>query len=95
MAETKVILSKQFTLQWRDVIRGVVIAALTSALVVIQQSIDAGNIEFNWKSIGTAAIGGGVAYILKNWLLEPPKVITTTSTNTKAVNAAERVKDAI
>lgn len=72
--ETKTIVSKQFTLQGRDWIKGALMAALTPALVIIQQSIDAGIWTFNWKAIGMAAIAGGVAYLLKN-LLEPSKVV--------------------
>lgn len=91
----KVITSKKFTLQWRDAARGLIMAALTSALVVVQQSIEAGQLDFNWQSIAMAAVGGGVAYLLKNWLIEPPKTIVVSDTNTKAENATETIKDAL
>lgn len=90
-----VVLSKKFTLQWRDAIRGLLIAALTSALVVVQQAVETGNLKFNWPSIGMAAIGGGVAYLLKNWLIEPAKTIVVSDTNNKAVKATEAIKDAL
>ena len=90
-----VITSKKFTLQWRDVIRGVLMAAMTSALVIVQQSVESGNLNFNWQSIAMAAIGGGVAYILKNWLIEPAKTIVTSDTNLKADNVSEKIKDAL
>lgn len=90
-----VITSKKFTLQWRDVIRGVLMAAMTSALVIVQQSVESGNLNFNWHSIAMAAVGGGVAYILKNWLIEPAKTIVTSDTNIKADNVAEKIKDAL
>lgn len=72
--ETKKIVSKQFTLQARDWVKGLVMAVATPALVIIQQSLDAGVLVFNWKAIGMAAIAGGVAYLIKNFI-EPSKVV--------------------
>lgn len=72
----KRIVSKKGELQWRDIVRGALIAALTSALLIIQQSLDAGLLVFEWQSISMAAIAGGVSYLLKNWLIEPSKEIT-------------------
>lgn len=91
----QVITSKKFSLQWRDVLRGFIMAGLTSALVVVQQSVESGELKFNWHSICMAAIGGGVAYLLKNWLIEPAKTIVTSDSNQKAVNATEKIKEAL
>jgi hypothetical protein len=71
---TKRIVSKQFTLAWRDIARGLIMAVLTPALFIIQQSIDAGIWVFDWHTIAMASVGGGVGYLIKN-LLEPTKVI--------------------
>lgn len=46
-------------------------AVLTPAVLIIQQSLDAGVLVFNWKSIGMAAIAGGAAYLVKNLLTAP------------------------
>lgn len=54
------------TLNWRDFANGLVMAILTPALVVVQQSVDKGELVFNWKVIAIAAISGGIAYLLKN-----------------------------
>ena len=70
----KEIVSKQFTLEWRDILKGFLMAVLTPAIVIFQQSLDAGQLIFNWKAIGMAAVGGGFAYLVKNFL-EPSKVI--------------------
>lgn len=91
----QVITSKKFTLQWRDIVRGFIMAGLTSALFVIQQSVESGELKFNWHTIGMAAIGGGVGYLLKNWLIEPAKVITVAGSNVKAEDAAEKIKEAV
>lgn len=92
--QPEVIKSEQFTLNLRDVFRGLVIASLTSALVVIQNSVVSGAIVFNWSQIGTAAIAGGVGYLLKNWLLEPAKVITVVPQG-EAEQTAQEIKKVV
>ena len=55
----------------KDVLRGLLIAILTPVLVLIQQSIEAGNLVFEWKSLLIAGVGGGLAYLIKNFFTEP------------------------
>lgn len=55
-----------FTLQTRDFLKGLIVSVLTSVCVVIQNSISAGTLTFNWNAIGIAALGSAVAYLLKN-----------------------------
>lgn len=63
--------SNFFRLNIRDFLRGLAMAVLTPAVLIIQQSLDAGVLVFNWKSIGMAAIAGGAAYLVKNLLTAP------------------------
>ena len=55
----------------KDVLRGLLIAILTPVLVLIQQSIEAGNLVFEWKSLLIAGVGGGLAYLIKNFFTKP------------------------
>lgn len=71
----KTIVKKQFTLQGRDWLKGLLMAVLTPVIVIIQQTIDAGQLVFDWKAIGMAALAGGLAYLAKN-LFEPSKAVT-------------------
>lgn len=75
MATTKTVTNKQFSLQTRDAIKGLVIAVLTAVLTVAYASLEAGTLNFDWKLIGTTALTSALAYIMKNWL-EPTKTIT-------------------
>ena len=59
--------SKFLSLGFRDFLRGFVMAVLTPVFVIIQQSLDAGILTFNWTSIAMAAVAGGVAYLVKNF----------------------------
>lgn len=71
---SKKVISKQFSLKWRDIVRGFILAVLTPALLIIQQSLEVGSLTFNWHQIGMAAVAGGGAYLIKNFL-EPTKAI--------------------
>ncbi len=42
-------------------------AVLTPALFIVQQSLENGELTFDWKSIALASVSGGVAYLLKNF----------------------------
>lgn len=73
----KTVVSKQFTLQGRDWIKAALIATLTPVVVLVQQSLEAGSLVFDWKSLGMAALGGLVAYLAKNFF-ESTKTVTIT-----------------
>jgi len=71
----KTIEKKQFSLQGRDWLKGLLMAVLTPAIVIIQQTISEGQLTFDWQTIGMAALAGGLAYLSKN-LFEPSKKVT-------------------
>lgn len=58
--------SEFLSLGWRDFFRGLAMAVLTPIVIIVQQSLEAGTLVFNWKSILTAGVAGGVAYLVKN-----------------------------
>ena len=63
--------SKFLSLGFRDFLRGFVMAILTPVFVIIQQSLAAGILTFNWTSIAMAAVAGALAYITKNVFTKP------------------------
>lgn len=87
----KVIFSPQFTLQLRDFIKGAILAVISSVAPLIQATLQAGELTFNWKAIGITAAGTFLAYIVKKFALDPPTVVTTYSSNDKAASVAEDV----
>ena len=66
--------SNFLSLNWNDFGKGLLMAVLTPVLVVVQQSVDAGSLVFNWKSLAIAAVAGGVAYLIKNLFTPAPAV---------------------
>jgi len=63
--------SNFLSLNWLDFGKGILIAVLTPIFVVVQQSIEAGTLTFDLKSIAIAGIGGGLAYLTKNFFTKP------------------------
>lgn len=56
-----------FSINWNDVIKGLIMAVLTPVVFIVQQTLENGTLVFNWQSIGMAAVAGGVGYIIKNF----------------------------
>lgn len=65
--------SNLFSLNWRDFFNGLIMAILTPVVYIVQASLDAGTITFNWTGIGIAALSGAVAYIVKNFFTPKKK----------------------
>ncbi len=63
--------SKLFSLNTQDFLKGILMAVLVPVMTIITQSLQAGNLTFDWKAIGIAAIAGFVAYLTKNFFTPP------------------------
>jgi len=74
--------SKQFTLNFRDILKGLIMAVILPVINVIYESIQAGSFEFDWKRIGLLAAGGFIAYIIKNFLTPAEVVVTGVKNDT-------------
>lgn len=48
-----------------DISKGLVVAVLTSALVIINDTISAGSFAFDWGHIWKTSVAAAVAYLLK------------------------------
>lgn len=68
--------SKQFTLNWSDIVRGLVVAVITPIITILTSSLNAGSLTFDWKAIGFTALAAAGAYLTKN-LLTPAKIVVT------------------
>lgn len=56
-----------------DFLKGLALAGIIPVLLVVQQSIAAGSLVFNWQAISMAAVAGFVGYLLKNLATDSTK----------------------
>jgi len=54
------------TLNSSDFLKGLIMAVLSTVITVVYQTVEAGSLIFDWKSIGTMALTTALAYIMKN-----------------------------
>ncbi len=54
-------------LNYRDLVKGLIVAALSAALTGIKQVLDANSLNFNWQSIAITATSAALAYLIKNF----------------------------
>lgn len=65
--------SKLFSVNIKDILKGLVMAILTPAVFVLQQSVEAGSFKIEWHSVLLASIAGGLGYIIKNFFTPETK----------------------
>jgi len=70
--------SKQFTINWADAGKGLLMAVITSVLTVIYETVQAGTLTFDWKKIGIVATTSAVGYLIKNFFTPSATVTKTT-----------------
>lgn len=63
------------SINWRNFLQGLLIAALTPVFVIVQQSFEKGEFVFEWKTLLLSAIGGGIAYLTKKFFQKPDQEI--------------------
>ena len=83
--------SNQFTLNVKDVLKGLLVAIITPVFTVIMSSLNAGSLTFDWKAIGVTALAAGLAYILKNFLAPAAIIIDAPPSQVQAVKSGESV----
>ena len=95
--ETKVIESAKFSLNWRDLWRGLLIAVIAPLVPILYGLFDSWsqglNPEFNWRVIVGTGIKAGLAYLALNFFSNS-KVIAVTG-KTKLKSAANKIKNTL
>lgn len=64
--------SSLYAINWRDALRGLILAIGTPVLVAVERQLDAGKIDFSWKSLAMIGVGAGLTYMTKNFFTSPP-----------------------
>ena len=55
-----------FSLNGKDFLKGLLMAVLVPIFTIVQQSLEAGVLVFNWQAIGISAVAGALGYLTKN-----------------------------
>lgn len=75
MRQKTITTAGRWALQFRDIVKGAILAVMATTVPPILELINKGDFSFDWKAIGTTALGAFMAYVLKKFL-EPAKEIT-------------------
>jgi len=67
--------SQLFTLDFKDLAKGLLVAVGGAIISAIETSVSAGSLTFNWKTIVGVAIASGLSYLAKNFFT-PAQTIT-------------------
>jgi hypothetical protein len=59
--------SNLYAIDFKDGLKGLIVAIGSAAIAIVQQSLQAGVLDFNWKLIGTVALSAGVSYLGKQF----------------------------
>lgn len=66
--------SSQFTLNTRDILKGLALAVITPVITIVIDTLNQGSLTFDWKHIGVVAITALLAYLMKNFL-SPAQIV--------------------
>jgi uncharacterized MnhB-related membrane protein len=79
MAQTTTTSSGQFSLNYKDLLKGLVLAVISAVLTALLPLLQAGDFKLNWALIGTVAATTAVSYLLKNFFQAPTVIIENPS----------------
>ena len=68
--------SSLFSLDLKDLAKGLLIATGGAVIAAVQTSLEAGSLTFNWKNIGEVALAAGLSYLGKNFFTPAKTVIS-------------------
>lgn len=68
--------SQRYTLNVRDLLRGLLLAVISAVLTALLPLLEEGNFDFNWRAILGVAATTAASYLLKNFL-ERSKIVIT------------------
>ena len=69
--------SKQFTVNWLDLGKSILIAAITTVLLMLYPIINASRLPTveEWKNMGLAALASGLSYVIKNFFTPSQTIV--------------------
>lgn len=56
------------TLNVRDLVNGLIVTVLAAVLTIVQTTVEAGSLNFDWQLIAKAGLTAAISYLIKNLL---------------------------
>ena len=82
--------SKQFSINWRDIAKGVLVSAVSAVLTAIYAALTVVPFSIDFKQMAIVGLTAGLAYLLKNFVTPTQTVITgTPQPSPKAISEME------
>jgi len=75
--------SSLFSLDFKDLGKGLLVAVGGAVIAAIETSVKAGTLTFDWKAIGGVALAAGFSYLVKNFFT-PAQMVTPVQAATPA-----------
>lgn len=72
------ITSSFLSLNSQDFVKGLLVAVGGAVIAVIENTVQAGSLTFDWKAIGSTALAAGVSYLGKQFFTTA-KIVTPAS----------------
>lgn len=70
----EIVTSKRFRLNLNDWQKALLIAILAPIVMAVQEALQAGSWDIDWKKAGMAGVAAGLVYLLKNFFT-PQQVV--------------------
>jgi len=87
----KIISSKKFRVNLRDFLQALLISVLTPVFVILQNSLDQGQLTFNYKQMAMAALAGGISYLVKKFFSAEKVIIKNPTSLQKEIQNNENI----
>lgn len=76
-----------FSLNWRDLGKGLVVAVITAVLTYAWTAYEAGGLtSIDWKVVGSTAIISALSYLMKNLITNSDGEVAKTEDNSNPYN---------
>ena len=66
--------SPLFSLDFKDLGKGLLVAIGGAVVAAVQSTVQAGSFTFSWKTIASVALASGLSYLGKNFLTPSQKI---------------------
>ena len=68
----------RFSINWNDLLKGLVMAVVLPVLTTVYETLQHGELVFDWPLIGKTAVLGLVGYLIKNFFSDNVKAAENT-----------------